>query len=94
MEEIRSETGTTYIWPSTPEGGVATFRCPLVENRMEIISRRCGVGGVWESFNEEACGVVNEQLNRLNSSFNNVSQKWRYVIIMAQLYNMLFNSTV
>ncbi len=74
-EVIRSETGTTYEWPSTSEGDVATFRCPLVENRVEIVRRRCGTGGVWESFSEEACGVVNEQLNRLNNSFNNVSQK-------------------
>lgn len=50
------------------------FRCPLVENRMVIVSRRCGDGGVWESFSEADCGVVNEQLNRLNGTFNNVSQ--------------------
>ena len=50
------------------------FRCPLVENRMVIVSRRCSDGGVWESFSEADCGVVNEQLNRLNGTFNNVSQ--------------------
>ena len=72
-EVIRSETGTTYEWFPTPEGGVAKFSCPLMDT--VIISRRCGVGGVWEAFSEEACGVVNEQLNRLNNSFNNVSQK-------------------
>lgn len=72
-EVIRSETGTTYEWPSTAEGGVANFSCPLMDT--VIISRRCGVGGVWQAFNEEACGVVNEQLNRLNNSFNNVSQE-------------------
>ena len=74
-ENIRSETGTTYVWPSTAEGDDATFHCPLIENREEPVRRRCGTGGVWGAFNEEACGVVNEQLNRLNDSFNNVSQK-------------------
>ena len=72
-EVIRSQTGTTYEWPRTIIGDIATFRCPLIENRMEIVSRRCGAFGVWEAFNEEACGVVNEQLNQLNNSFNNVS---------------------
>ena len=71
-EMIRSETGTTYMWPSTAEGDVATFHCPLVD---VDVSRRCGTGGVWEAFSEEACGVVNEQLNRLSNTFNNVSQK-------------------
>ena len=74
-EIIRSETGTTYMWPLTAEGDVATFRCPLVENRVVVVSRGCGTGGVWDAFSEEACGVVNEQLNRLNNTFNNVSQK-------------------
>jgi hypothetical protein len=40
---------------------------------MEIVSRRCGAFGAWEAFSEEACGVVNEQLNQLMDSFNNVS---------------------
>ena len=74
-EIIRSETGTTYVWPLTAEGDVATFHCPLVENRVVVVSRGCGTGGVWEAFSEEACGVVNEQLNRLSNTFNNVSQK-------------------
>ena len=72
-EIISSESGTTYEWPQTVIGDVATFRCPLVNNHMVIVSRGCGVGGAWGQFDEEACGVVNEQLNRLNNSFNNVS---------------------
>ena len=75
-EVIRSETGTTYEWPQTAMGDIATFRCPLVDNRMVIVSRGCGAGGVWDQFDEEACGVVNEQLNRLNESFNNVSNAY------------------
>ena len=72
-EDIRSETGTTYRWPKTSQGGVANFSCPLMP--LVIVSRRCGVGGVWEEFSEAACGVVNARLNRLNNSFNNVSQE-------------------
>ena len=61
------------MWPETAIGDVATFGCPLVEDRMVIVSRFCGAGGEWSPFDETACGVVNEQLNRLNDSFNNVS---------------------
>lgn len=71
QETLSSETGTTYTWPETTVGEVATFRCPL-NNRVSI-SRRCNEGGVWQMFNESACGVVNAQLNRLNNTFNNVS---------------------
>lgn len=46
------------------------FICPL--SPAVSVIRTCGAGGVWEPFNEEACGVVNEQLNQLNNSFNNV----------------------
>ena len=72
-EVIRSETGTTYTWPQTPEGGVTNFTCPLSRTEPFVVSRRCGAGGVWQTFNESDCGVVNEQLNRLNNSFNNVN---------------------
>jgi hypothetical protein len=76
-EIIRSETGTTYEWPSTAEGGVATFRCPLVENSIEIVSRRCGAGGVWGQFDETACGTsISGQLNNLVNLFSNVRQNW------------------
>ena len=71
-EVVMSETGTTYVWPPTHDGDVANFLCPL--SPMVTVSRRCGAGRVWQVFNAEACGVVNEQLNRLNNSFNNVSQ--------------------
>ena len=70
METIWSTSGTTYMWPDTFEGDAAMFSCPL--SPTVSVARTCGAGGVWEPFNEEACGVVNEQLNQLNSSFNNV----------------------
>ena len=69
-EVVESTSGTTYTWPGTFEGNAASFMCPL--SPAVSVNRTCGVGGVWEPFNEEACGVVNEQLNQLNSSFNNV----------------------
>ena len=69
-ETIQSTSGTTYTWPDTFEGDAATFACPL--SPTVSVTRTCGAGGVWESFSEEACGVVNEQLNQLNDSFNNV----------------------
>ena len=72
-EVIRSETGITYVWPSTAEGGIATFRCPLVENRVEVVNRSCGAGGVWDQFDETACGSsVSGQLNILIDLFSNV----------------------
>ena len=72
-EVIRSETGITYVWPSTAEGGIATFRCPPVENRVEVVNRSCGAGGVWDQFDETACGSsVSGQLNILIDLFSNV----------------------
>ena len=72
-EVIRSETGITYVWPSTAEGGIATFRCPLVENRVEVVNRSCGARGVWDQFDETACGSsVSGQLNILIDLFSNV----------------------
>ena len=59
------------MWPDTFEGDAAMFSCPL--SPTVSVARTCGAGGVWEPFNEEACGVVNEQLNQLNSSFSDVS---------------------
>ena len=71
-ETILSESGTNYTWQETRGGEVATFTCPL--RPTVSVSRSCSLGGIWYVFNEEACGIVNEQLNRLNESFNNVSQ--------------------
>ena len=58
---------------------------------MEIVSRRCGTGGVWEAFSEEACGVVNEQLNQLNDSFNNVSYASIYYSKIMIMLNVNFS---
>ena len=70
-ETISSESGTNYIWQKTRGGEVATFTCPL---RPTVpVNRSCSSEGIWQLFDEEACGIVNEQLNRLNESFNNVS---------------------
>ena len=69
-ETIQSTSGTTYTWPEIVEGSNATFTCPL--SPTVTVTRACGAGGMWHVFDEEACGVVNEQLNRLNNSFNNV----------------------
>ena len=69
-ETIPTLSGTTYYWPETFVGEVAIFTCPLSSGF--TATRNCSFGGVWQSFNEEACGVVNKQLNGLNSSFTNV----------------------
>ena len=69
-ENISTESGTTYIWPDRLGGEVATFTCPLSPNFS--VNRSCSIGGVWQSFNEEGCGVVNEKLNRLENMFTNV----------------------
>ena len=72
-EIISSESGTNYVWQETRVGDVATFLCPL--NTKVMVQRRCSEGGVWQTFNESDCGVVNQVLNRLNDSFNNVSEQ-------------------
>ena len=69
-ETISTLSGTTYYWPETFVGEAAIFTCPL-SSGFEV-TRNCSLGGVWQSFSEEACGVVNEHLNRLNGLFTNV----------------------
>ena len=68
--EVIQTLSTTYTWPETPSGSVASFTCP--NNPEFSVSRECNAGGVWQPFNEEACGVVSQQLSRLNNSFINV----------------------
>ena len=69
-ETNTTESGTTFVWPVTEGGESATFNCPLSPE--VVVTRMCGDGGVWQSFNEGGCGVVLSQLNSLNDSFNNV----------------------
>lgn len=71
-ETVASDSGTTYTWPETLGGRAATFICPL--NTKFSVNRRCSLQGEWQTFDREGCGVVNELLNRLNSTFNNVSK--------------------
>ena len=69
-ETISLESGTTYYWPETLGGEVATFTCP--SEAEVVVTRSCSVGGVWLPFNEGACEGVSEQLNELSDSFTNV----------------------
>ncbi len=65
-----SESGTTFIWPETQGEQTATFVCPL--NRQFQVTRSCGIGGVWDQFDETACGTITGQLNNLINLFSNV----------------------
>ena len=67
---LSQESGTTYEWPETSVGAVATFNCPLSPGF--IVTRECSVGGQWQSFDRLGCGVVNEQLHSLEHLFANV----------------------
>ena len=69
--EVIQTQGTTYIWPETPSDTNASFICP--NNPSFSVARVCNSKGVWQSFNEDACGVVGQLLSGLNNSFTNVS---------------------
>ena len=51
-------------------GAIATFNCPLSPGF--IVTRECGAGGQWQSFDRLGCGVVNFQLSRLENLFSSV----------------------
>ena len=68
--EIVQTEGSTYFWPETPSDNSASIACP--NNPEFSITRQCNIGGVWQSFDEEVCGVVIQLLSRLNNSFTNV----------------------
>ena len=70
-ESIPSESGTTFYWPETWGGETATFICPLSPE--SLVTRSCGIGGVWSQFDENACSAsVSGQLSNLINLFNNV----------------------
>ena len=69
-----SDSGTTFVWPETSGGDIANFTCPL--SPQAFATRTCDIGGVWQSFDETACGVVLGLLNVLNDSFSNVRKTY------------------
>lgn len=68
--EIVQTEGSTYLWPETPSGSSTSIACP--SNPEFSVTRQCSIGGVWQPFDEEVCGVVIQLLSRLNNSFTNV----------------------
>lgn len=70
-EIVESTSGTLFVWPEVLGGEEVSFYCPLSPNTS--VSRSCGVGGVWEYFDDTVCGIVLGGLNLLNDSFANVS---------------------
>ena len=69
-ENVTTESGTTYVWPQTLGGETATFTCPLSPEF--TVTRSCQFGEAWLSFDEDGCGVVSQQLKRVENLFNNV----------------------
>ena len=61
-EELYSR-GVIYKWPATLGGNAVTFTCP--NNPAYSLSRECSIGGAWKDFDQEACGVLAEELNNL-----------------------------
>ena len=59
------------MWPQILGGETATFTCPLSPEF--TVTRSCQFGGAWLSFDEDGCGVVSGQLERVENMFNNVS---------------------
>ena len=70
---LKSSTNTESLFPADTPASSTSSQANTVTAEPPVVSRRCDTGGVWQTFNESDCGVVNEQLNRLNNSFNNVS---------------------
>ena len=70
-ENVSTESGTMYVWPETRSGDTATFTCPL--SLGFTVTRSCSIEGEWQSFDEDACGVVSGQLSKLKDTFSNVS---------------------
>lgn len=67
-EEIQT---AGIIWPETPSGTDVSLTCP--NNPRVSVTRVCNSKGVWQLFNQEACGVVGQLLSGLNNSFTNVN---------------------
>ena len=69
-ETVSIEFGIAYSWPRTLGGETASVTCPVDSN--VIVMRNCSMEGLWQTFPEDGCETVNEQLDRLDSSFTNV----------------------
>ena len=85
-QEVIETSGTTYIWPETPSNTIVSFTCP--NNHGFSVARNCSAVGVWQSFNEDACGVVGQLLNGLNNSFTNV--RYFNIYMHAESYRLSY----
>ena len=68
-ETVSSQSGISYSWPITNGGVTATLTCPVNSN--VIVTRNCNTEGLWQNIIDNGC-TVNEQLQRINTSFANV----------------------
>lgn len=67
--ENNTSNGTEFIWLRTPIGTNATFRCP--NNQSFSVTRACMActgGGVWQTFDQQGCGVLTNQLDAILAS--------------------------
>ena len=68
--DVVQRPSSTYIWPQSPSGSNVSIMCPT--NPDFLVTRECDQDGLWQSFDETACGVVIQLLSGLNNSFTNV----------------------
>ena len=64
------KNGISYSWPRTLGGETASVTCPV--NSSVLVMRNCSSEGLWQTFTDDGCETVNEQLDGLSSSFTNV----------------------
>ena len=68
-ETIQTESGITYIWPQTNPSDTANFMCPFDSN---VVTRRCGLTGNWEAFDQQGCRNLSDVVDQLENLFSNV----------------------
>ena len=71
-QNISVESDTTFYWPETEGGKIATIACP--SSQAISVSRSCGIGGTWSEFDARSCSGISGQLSDLVDLFSNVRQ--------------------
>lgn len=61
--ESRTAGSVTFIWPETSINSNATFTCP--NNPQFKVARECDSGGKWKDYDEQGCGLLSEEFDKL-----------------------------
>ena len=99
QQERISDGSILYKWPQASNGTTINITCP--NNPAFSVSRECSVGGQWQDFDREGCGVLAERLKMISRASMNVwlilkflHPTQSHILISLQLTNEMLEEIV